>query len=169
MRNALGPIVAETHMRRARRSEVDLLGSAPCNALFRDAPGPIADSHQISADERVGKRNAKLAREMTVTGSRLAQWCRQPRACAVDLLRPDSQIDETFDQRCDIVVDDPVSTLASTNFCRCALALCGDTPAARANSPAGIALPSDNALTIASRAGSLNASAIRENPDCTGC
>src|ERR1035438_2448822 len=40
-------------------------------------------------------------------------------------------------------------------------------PAAAANSPAGIALPSESALTIASRAGSLNAAVIRENPDCT--
>src|SRR6266581_3649990 len=42
-------------------------------------------------------------------------------------------------------------------------------PATDANSPAGIAFPSASALTIASRAGSLSACVIFENPDCTGC
>jgi hypothetical protein len=40
-------------------------------------------------------------------------------------------------------------------------------PATAASSPAGNALPSASALTIASRAGSPSASAIRENPVCT--
>jgi len=40
-------------------------------------------------------------------------------------------------------------------------------PAIDASSPAGIALPSESALTIASRAGSDSASATREKPDWT--
>jgi hypothetical protein len=42
-------------------------------------------------------------------------------------------------------------------------------PATEANSPAGIALPSASALTMASRAGSLSACVMRENPDWTCC
>src|SRR5207244_10393910 len=57
--NALGPIVAETQMRLAHRLEVDLFRSAPGKALLRDAPGSIADSDEMAADQRIGKRNAK--------------------------------------------------------------------------------------------------------------
>jgi hypothetical protein len=48
------------------------------------------------------------------------------------------------------------------------LALCGEIAATAASSPAGIALPSASALTIASRAGSPSASVIRAKPDWIG-
>src|SRR5215467_2824032 len=54
-----------------------------------------------------------------------------------------------------------------TSFCRCAEALCGETPAIAASSPAGSARPSIRAPTMASRAGSASAAATAENPAWT--